>query len=114
MRGSVCPSLNRVWSIAPILFEVGILNLVCGYILGSLSVTYCFQVAVTLTSGLNSRKIVSGAYPKLFEVGISYSVCGYTLGSPSVAYCFRVTMTLTSAFNSRKIVSEAYLLYCLR
>ena len=44
-----------------ILLEVGIPNLVCGYILGSPSVVYCFGVTVTLTYGLRSRKIVLGA-----------------------------------------------------
>ena len=36
--------------------------LVCEYILGSLSVAYCFWLTVTLTFGLGSRKIMSGAY----------------------------------------------------
>ena len=30
--------------------------------MGSRSVTYCFQVTVTLTSGLNSRKFVSSGH----------------------------------------------------
>ena len=48
----------------PIFFEVGILNLVCGYILGWRSVAYHFRVTVTLTltSDLVFRIIVSGAY----------------------------------------------------
>ena len=40
-----------------ILCEVGIQNLVCGYILGLLSVAYCFWVILTLASGLAYRKI---------------------------------------------------------
>ena len=59
---SIRPSLNCVRSISPILFEVGIPNSMCGYTLGSRSVAYYFQVTVILTSGLSSRKIVSGAY----------------------------------------------------
>ena len=61
---SVCPSRFRVQSISPIFFEVGIPNLVCGYILGWRSVMYHFRVTVTLTltSDLVFRIIVSGAY----------------------------------------------------
>ena len=42
VRPSVCPSRFRVRSISPIFFEVGIPNLVCGYILGWGSVAYHF------------------------------------------------------------------------
>ena len=59
---SVRPSRFRVWSIFPIFFEVGIPNLVCGYILGWRSVVYHFRVTVTLTSDLVFRIIVSGVY----------------------------------------------------
>ena len=61
---SVCPSRFRVRSISPIFFEVGIPNLVNGYILGRGSVAYHFRVTVTLTltSDLVFRIIVSGAY----------------------------------------------------
>ena len=59
---TVRPSRFRVRSISPIFFEVGIPNLVCGYILGWRSVTYHFRVTVTLTSDLVLRIIVSGAY----------------------------------------------------
>ena len=62
VRPSVCPSVPRVRSISPIFFEIGIPNLVCGYILGWRSVAYHFQVTVTLTSDLVFRIIVSGAY----------------------------------------------------
>ena len=48
--------------ISPILYEVGIQNLVCGCIFGWQSVTYYFWVTVTLTSGLIFRIFVSGAY----------------------------------------------------
>ena len=61
-RPSVRPSRFRVRSISPIFFEVGIPNLVCGYILGWRSVAYHFRVTVTLTSDLVLRIIVSGAY----------------------------------------------------
>ena len=46
---SVRQSRFRVRSISPIFFEVGIPNLVCGYILGWRSVAYHFWVTVTLT-----------------------------------------------------------------
>ena len=59
---SVCPSRFRVRSISPIFFEVGIPNLVCGYILGWGSVAYHFRVTLTLTSDLVFRIIVSRAY----------------------------------------------------
>ena len=49
-------------SVHYIFFEVGIPNLVCGYILGWRSVAYHFWVTVTLTSDLVFRIIVSGAY----------------------------------------------------
>ena len=59
---SVCPSSFRVQYISPIFFEVGIPNLVCGYIFGWRSVAYHFRVTVTLTSDLVFRIIVSRAY----------------------------------------------------
>ena len=62
VRQSFRPPRFRVWSISPIFFEVGIPNLVCGYILGWRSVAYYFRVTVTLTSDLVFRIIVSGAY----------------------------------------------------
>ena len=64
VRPSVRPSRFRVRSISPIFFEVGIPNLVCGYILGWRSVAYHFRVTVTLTltSDLVFVIIVSGAY----------------------------------------------------
>ena len=80
VRLSVRPSRFRVRFISPIFFEVGIQNLVSGYILGWRSVAYHFWVTVTLTSDLVLRIIVSGAYLILFEVGISNLVCGCILG----------------------------------
>ena len=64
VRPNVRPSRFRVRSISPIFFEVGIPNLVCGYILGWRSVAYHFRVTMTLTltSDLAFRIIVSGAY----------------------------------------------------
>ena len=61
---TVRPSRFSVRSIPPIFFEVGIPNLVCGYILGWRSVAYHFRVTVTLTltSDLVFIIIVSGAY----------------------------------------------------
>ena len=61
---SVRPSRCRVRSISPILFEVGIPNLVCECILGWRSVVCHFLVTVTLTltSDLVFRIIMSGAY----------------------------------------------------
>ena len=71
-RGQYClpnflcvrPSRFRVRSISPIFFELGIPNLVCGYILGWRSVAYHFRVTVTLTltSDLVFIIIMSGAY----------------------------------------------------
>ena len=64
VRPSVRPSRFRVRSISPIFFELGIPNLVCGYILGWRSVAYHFRVTVTLTltSDLVYIIIISGAY----------------------------------------------------
>ena len=102
---SVCSSLISVWSISPILFEVGIPNLICGYTLGSRSIAYYYWVIVTLASGHNSRKIESEAYLQYYLVGIPNLVCGYTLGSRGVTYCLWVTVTLNSGINSRNIMS---------
>ena len=44
--------------------------MVCKCILGWQSVTYHFQVTVTLTSDLVLRIIMDGAYLTFFEVGI--------------------------------------------
>ena len=64
VRLCVRPSVPlRVRCISPRFFEVGIPNLVCGYILGWRSVAYHFRVTVTLTSDLVFRIILSGAYP---------------------------------------------------
>ena len=55
-----------VQSISPTLFEVGFTNLMCGYTFGLQSVTYCFRVTATLTSGLDSRKLcLLGAFGTL-------------------------------------------------
>ena len=54
--------------------------MVCGCILGWLSVTYRFWVTVTLTSDLVFRIMVSEAYLILFDVGISNLVCICILG----------------------------------
>ena len=64
VRPSVSPSRFRVRSISPTFFEVGIPNLVSGYILRWRSVVYHFRVTVTLTltSDPVFRIIVSGAY----------------------------------------------------
>ena len=56
------PSLKNwhwVWCISPILFEVGITNLVCESIFGWWCVTYHLWVTVTLTSVLVFRIIMS-------------------------------------------------------
>ena len=79
---SVRPSVPLcVRCLSPIIFEVGIPNLVCGYILGWWSVAYHFRINVTLTLnyGLVFRIIVSGAYLRLFEVGVLNLKCGCIL-----------------------------------
>ena len=48
--------VSRNWCISPILFEIGIPNLVCKCILGCGSVTNHFWVTVTLTSDLYPTK----------------------------------------------------------
>ena len=63
-------------SISPILYEIGIPNLVCGYTLGSQSFDFCFSVTMTLTSGLSSRKLcLEHISYNLFEVGIPNLMC---------------------------------------
>ena len=56
-------SFRKIVSAAhPILFEAGFSNLVYEYIFGLLSVAYCCQVTVALTSGLSSKKTMSAEY----------------------------------------------------
>ena len=50
-------SLGYVRNISSILFEVGIPNVVCGYLSGFCSVTHCFWITVALTSGLDVIKL---------------------------------------------------------
>ena len=127
---TVRPSVPlRVRCISPIFFEVGIPNLVCVCILGWPSVSYHFQVTVTLTDDLQVIVITMSVRPSVcpsvplrvqcispifLEVGIPNLMCGCILGLRSVAYHFRVTVTLTSDLVFRIIVSGAYLLYYLR
>ena len=111
IRPALCPLLY------PILFEAGIPNLVCGCIMGWLSVSYHFRVTVTLTSDLVFRIFMSYAYLILFEEGIPNLICAYILGWQSVRYhpWVTVTLILPSDLVSRMgIESGAYLLYFLR
>ena len=117
---TVHPSvLLRVRCISSMFFEVGIPNLVCGCILVWRSVSYHFQVTVTLT--LTSDLVfivitmsiplhVPCISPICFEVGIPNLMCGCILGCRSGAYHFRATVTLTSDLVFRIIVSGAYLI----
>ena len=68
-----------VQSLSLTFFEVGIPNLVCGYILGWRSVAYHFRVTVTLTSDL-VLKLSCQKHVILFEVAISNLVCGCIFG----------------------------------
>ena len=118
VRVSVCPSVPlRVRCISPRFFEVGIPNLVCGYILGWRSVAYHFPVTVTLTSDLVFRIIVSGAYP-LYYLRLEFQIWSVDAScDDSVAYHNWVTGTLnlTSDLVSRNCIeSGAYLLYSFR
>ena len=54
-----CWSKPMVRSISPILFEVGIPNLVYGYILGVRTVTHCFQITLIWTFDLSYWNILS-------------------------------------------------------
>ena len=98
-----------------ILFDVGIPNSVCGYTLVPQRVLYYFQVTVTLTFGLNSRKNHVGSISPILFVGwIPNSVSEHTLGSRiTVTYYLRVTLTLTSGLSSKRIVSCACLTFDL-
>ena len=95
MRPYVPPSFNRVWSIYPISFEVGITNFVCGYTLGSHIVFY-MSVCESVRPSFNRVWSIS---PILVEVGITNSVCGYTLGSQIVAYYCGWTITMDFAMD---------------
>ena len=114
---SVRPSRFHVRSISPIFFEVGIPNLVCGYILGWRSVASHFRVTVTLTLTSDLVFRTRSISLILYEVGISNLVCGCILGRRSVAYHHWVTVTLnlTSDLVFRNCIEScAYLLYSLR
>ena len=106
----------HVWSITPILFEVGIPNSVCGYTLGPGVSCTIFRSLWPWTLASIVKNHVRSISPILFNAGIPSPVCCYTLGSRSITYYWRVTVTLTlnSGLNSRKIVCGAYLLYHLR
>ena len=72
---TVRPSVPlRVRCISPVFFEVGIPNLVCGCILGWVSVAYHFRVTVTLalTSDLVFIVISMSVRPASCPVHISY------------------------------------------
>ena len=76
---TVRPSVPlRVRCISPIFFEVAILNLVCGCILGWWSVAYNFRVTVTLTltSDLVFIVITMSVRPASCPVHISYILWG--------------------------------------
>ena len=79
----------RNWCISPIVFEIGIPNLVCKCILGCLSVTNHFWVIVTLTSDLVFKNYcVQSISPILFDVGIPNLGWWFLLGWRSGAYHF--------------------------
>ena len=62
--------VSRNWCISPILFEIGIPNLVCKFSFGCRSVTNHFWVTVTLTSDLVFKNYcVQSISPILFDVG---------------------------------------------
>ena len=83
----------------------------CKCILGWRSVTYHFQVTVTLTSDLVLIVIVSEAYLKLFDIEIPNLVFGCILEWWSVAYHLPVTVALTSGlvFLNNRIQSISYI-----
>ena len=89
VRPSVRPSRFRVQSISPIFFEVGIPNLMCGYILGWRSVAYHFRVTVTLTSDL-----VSSPESKAPRWAISIPVTPSSVVCPSVRQHFQTSSPL--------------------
>ena len=77
------------------------------------SVLYCFHVTATLTSGIWSRQIMSGAYLLYYLRWLSQICYVDTSWGCGVTFCFLFNVTLTSDLSSRKIVSGAYLLYYL-
>ena len=97
-----------------IFFEVGIPNLVCECVWGWWSVTYHFQVTVTLNRPSFKNNDIRSIYLTLSKVEIPNLVCGCILVWRSVVYHLRVTLNLTSDLVFKIILSGAYLLYYLR
>ena len=91
------------------LFELGIQNFVCGFILGWQSGMYRL-----CDLDLISRIIVLGAYSIYYLREESQNLLyGYMFGYLCVTFHFKVTVILTYDLVSRIIVSGAYLLYYL-
>ena len=85
-----------------------------GVWLGWWSVTYHFQVTVTLNWPSFKNNDIRSIYLTLFKAGIPNLVCGCMLVWRSVMYHLRVTLNLTSDLVFKKIIYGAYLLYYLR
>ena len=101
--------VSRNWCISPIFFEIGIPDLVCKCILGSLSVTNHFWVTVPLTSDLVFKNYcVQSISPILFNVGIPNLGGGGVIHLWMVEWCIpfwvTLTLTLTSGLISRIVV----------
>ena len=77
---------NCFLGISPILFEAGIINLVCGCILGWWSVAYRLHVTMTFTSFL---ELSCPKHISYNEIGIPNLVCGCILRWQSTMYHFR-------------------------
>ena len=96
---------NCVRSISAMLFEVGIPNLVCRYILGLRSVTYCFPVTVTD----HWSKFYYLRYESQIWCVDAYWGCrvSHTVSLSLWAWPWPLASVLEN-------LSGAYLLYCLR
>ena len=117
--------LSSIKKISPILYDIEIQNLICGYMLGPCNVaywsivtvtlncfyTYCTRSHLTIKAGVllasSYGNHVQSISPILFEVHIPNLLCRYILGPRSVTYCLRVAVT--SGFSSRKVKSGEYL-----
>ena len=93
-------SSHRVWSIPPLMLEVGIKNSVCGCILGCKVLCTIFGVTLTLTSCLSYHRI--NCVPSISQQ-ISYLDA---FGVVDCSVLFWVAVTLTSDFGLLKSCAE--------
>ena len=102
--------VSRNWCISSIFFEIGIPNLVCKCILGSLSVTNHFWVTVSLTSDLVFKNYCVQSIIISYIIWCRNPKFGVVIPLGMAKWCipFRVTLTLTLTSG---LISRFFMLY---